>query len=116
MIKENILGNGFHEVGEAGVQLLGQLLGLRDGVPPLLVGRGPPVRQVLPPQATRNSKAIGQATGTHRLGGGLSDGGGEVVEQELLELALVRLHLPPSLLLVHHRLRHLRLLCLPHSV
>ena len=47
-------------------------------------------------------------------GGGLSEGGGEVVELELLELALVRLHLPPPLLLVRHRLRHLLPLCLPH--
>ena len=64
---------------------------------------------------TRNSPAImavGQESGTHRRGfdgggGGLTDGGGEVVQLQLLQLPLVRLYLPPPLLLVRHRLRHL---------
>ena len=53
------LGHGFHEDGEAGAraQLAGQLLGLRDGVAPLLVGRVHPVHQVLPPRAVRPARS-----------------------------------------------------------
>lgn len=43
------LGHGLHKDGEAGAQLFLQLLGLRDGVGPSLVGRVHPVFQILPP-------------------------------------------------------------------
>ena len=43
------LGHGLDEDGEPGVQLLQQILRLRDGVAPRLIGRVHPVGQILSP-------------------------------------------------------------------
>nr|ACN31352.1 unknown [Zea mays] len=141
------LGHGLDEDGEAGVQLLLQILRLRDGVAPRIVGRVHPVGQISSHRSVRPPNLhpkIGNLLAVHGLirevgepagppywlhhgvgdverhprlplldqrglggGGGLSDGSREVVELQLLQLPFVRLHLPPPLLLVRRRFRHL---------
>jgi hypothetical protein len=49
----------------------------------------------------------------HGLGGGLADGGGELVHPQLIQLALVLLDLPPALLLVRVCLIHFPHLTFP---